>query len=121
MTSARSVFLYLCVGLAAVAALAITAAAGTSSGPLSRRAGISSASHPEFLSGDSFKFPGQTPVNAANHAFTPARAERLARVDSVSSTGNAGHKFQDTQENAGFRAVHFGSSRRGEKRGTGSL
>lgn len=121
MTSARSVFLYLCVGLAAVAALAITAAADASSRPLSRCAGISSASNPEFLSGNSFKFPSQTLVNTANHAFAPAHAERLVRVPAVFSTAIPSHKFQKTQENAGSRAVHFGSSRRDQKRGTGSL
>lgn len=121
MTSARSVFLYLCVGLAAVAALALTAAAAASSGPASRCAGISSPSSPEFLSGNSFKFAGQTVANAANHVFAPAPGDGRARAGSASRTANAGHKFQKTQENAGSGAVHVGSSGRDEKRGTGSL
>ena len=121
MTSARSVFLYLCVGLAAVAALALSAAAVTSSGSPSRCAGISFASNPEFLNGHSFKFASQTVANAANQVFAPARAERPVRVAPASRAANAGHKFQNTQENAGSGTVHVGFSWRDEKRGTGSL
>lgn len=121
MTSARSVFLYLCVGLAAVAALALTAAAATSNALPFRCAGISSPSNPEFLSGNSFKFASQTVVNAANHVFAPAPVNGRARVGSASRTANAGHRFQKAQKNAGSGAVHVGSGGRDEKRGTGSL
>lgn len=120
MTSARSVFLYLCVSLAAVAALALTAAAAPSSGSPSRCAGISSASNPEFLSGHSFRFASQTIATAANQVFAPAHAGGPMRVASASRSASAGHRFQNAQ-NAGSTVVDGGSGGRNEKRGTGSL
>jgi hypothetical protein len=114
MTSARSVFLYLCVGLAAVAALALSAAAATSSGPHSCCAGTDSAPNSELL-GLSCNLAGQPLAN------TSARGGDFLRVPQSSRAANVSHKFQNRQENAGSTAADAGSSERNEKRGTGSL
>jgi hypothetical protein len=121
MTSARSVFLYLCVGLAAVAALALSAAAATSSGPHSCCAGTSSAPNSEFLSGHSFNIASQPVACAKSDVLIDPRAGSVLRVASASSAANAHHEFQNRQENAGSTAADAGSSERNEKRGTGSL
>ena len=115
MTSARSVFLYLCVGLAAVAALALSAGAATPGGPHSCCAGSNSAPTSEFLSGLTFNLAGQPVAN------TSARAGDGLRVPPASRAANTGHKFQNRQENAGSTAADVASSGRDEKRGTGSL
>jgi len=120
MTSARSVFLYLCVSLAAVAALALTAGAASPDGSPSC-AETSSAPSSEFLSGHSFHSARQPVANAHSKALTHARAGRLLHLGVASSAANAIDEFKNTQENAGPTARHVGSSGRNEKRGTESL
>lgn len=120
MTSARSVFLYLCVSLAAVAALALTASAASTDGsPF--YAGTCSAPNSEFLSGHSFNFASQPVAYVHSHVLLHARAGRLLRMAVASSAANASYEFQNNQENAGSTKRRTGSSERNEKRGMGSL
>jgi hypothetical protein len=120
MTSARSVFLYLCVGLAAIAALALSAAAATPGG-FPYCAENCSAPNPEFLSGHSLNFASQPVANAESDVSMDAHAGRLVRVASGASAANANYEFQNTQKNTGSTTRRVGSSARNEKRGTGSL
>lgn len=120
MTSARSVFLYLCVSFAAVAALALTAGAASPAGS-SSCAETCSAPNSEFLSGHSFNSARQAVANAHSEALTRARAGRLLRLGVASSVANASHEFQNTKEKTGSTARRVDSSERNEKRGTGSL
>ena len=120
MTSARSVFLYLCVSLAAVAALALTAGAA-SPGGFPSCAETCSAPNPEFPGGHSVSFSSQQVANAKSDVVTHARAGMPLRVAMPSSAANVNHEFQNTQESAGTTARRAGSSERAEKRGTVSL
>jgi hypothetical protein len=119
MISARSVFLYLCVSLAALAASALSASAATSSSPspFSTKPFFSSSG---FLSCHPFNFAGR-PAGAVSVMPADACAAWILRVSPVSRRANTGHQFQNTQENAGSTAINVCSGERNDKRGTGSL
>jgi len=122
MTSARSVILYLCVSLAALAALALSAAAATANGSTAFRAEPSSASNSEFLSSHSLNFAFKPAVNASA-ALSHAHAGRLLCVPPAGeAAANVSYQIQNTPKNVGLAEIDAVSSeQRHEKRGTGSL
>jgi hypothetical protein len=123
MTSARSVILYLCVSLAALAALALSAAAATANGSTAFRAEPSSASNSEFLSSQSLNFAFKPAVNASAAALSHAHAGRLLCVPPAGeAAANVSYQIQNTPKNVGLAEIDAVSSeQRHEKRGTGSL